>query len=369
MLKALALKFALALTCFQGLSLATSGCNASGRIDTHFHVLPPAYIAAVNAAGGDPSGFSTPSWSPEAAIASMDKFGTASSILSVSTPGVPIAGTGQAARRLARELNQNLGNYTMRASYQGRFGFFGVLPDWRDINGTLAEIEYLYMRQKLCAGVTIYTAYGDMLPGNASFRPIWAALQRHKALVFLHPGVLDVVPKFLGNDFPQPILEYPLATTRAAVDLVISRTFRDHPDIDIILSHAGGTLPFLANRVLSGFLAPLARNTSRVTAEEAAEDFQRFYLDTALSSSAAQLDGMLDFTSPQKIVYGSDFPYLVGSGIQANIDSYDTFVRTNPRGSLIDPSVLRLNAIRLLAEHSQNPGLRETKDEGSGIDN
>jgi predicted TIM-barrel fold metal-dependent hydrolase len=241
----------------------------------------------------------------------------------------------------------------MNQDHQGRFGFFGVLPDWRDINGTLAEIEYLYTSQRLCAGVIIYTSYGDMLPGNVTFQPIWAALQQHKALVFLHPGVVDVVPKFIGNGLPQPILDYPLATTRAAVDLVISRTFRNHPDIDIILSHAGGALPFLASRVLGGFTAPFVRNASSVSAEEAAEDFQRFFLDTAISGSPAQLDGMLDFTSPQKILFGSDSPYLAESGINDNLETYETYVRTNVRGPLIAPSVLRTNAANLLVKHSQ----------------
>jgi 6-methylsalicylate decarboxylase len=322
-------------------------------VDTHFHALPPAYIAAVNAAGGDPSGFTTPAWSPEAAIASMDKFGSAIGVLSVSSPGAPIAGTGQAARELARALNVDLAGYSMNPAYQGRFVFFGVLPDWRDVNGTLAEIEFLYQHQVFCAGVTVYSSYGNMLPGNATFRPIWAALQRHKALVFLHPGVLDVVPRFLGDGLPQPIVEYPLATTRAAVDLVITGTFRAHPDIDIILSHAGGTLPYLAGRVGSGLSAPAAQGASNVTSEEAAEDFRRFYLDTAISTSAAQLDGMLDFTSPGKILYGSDFPYFAESGIRASLDDYGAYVSTSSRGSLIAPNVLRSNAMGLLAKHSQ----------------
>lgn len=49
-----------------------SAAFASDRIDTHFHALPPAYLDAVAAAGGDPSGFSTPDWSIEAAIKPMD---------------------------------------------------------------------------------------------------------------------------------------------------------------------------------------------------------------------------------------------------------------------------------------------------------
>jgi len=46
--------------------------SQNGRIDTHLHALPQAYIDAVVTNGGDPSGFPTPSWSIDAAVASMD---------------------------------------------------------------------------------------------------------------------------------------------------------------------------------------------------------------------------------------------------------------------------------------------------------
>ena len=48
----------------------------AGRIDTHLHALPPDYIAALAAAGGDPSGFPTPDWSLNATINSMNSLGT-----------------------------------------------------------------------------------------------------------------------------------------------------------------------------------------------------------------------------------------------------------------------------------------------------
>lgn len=48
----------------------------SERIDTHIHALPPAYLNALAATGGDPSGYPTPEWSLDAAIKSMNAIGT-----------------------------------------------------------------------------------------------------------------------------------------------------------------------------------------------------------------------------------------------------------------------------------------------------
>ena len=55
--------------------LAPVACEA-GRLDTHFHALPPQYVSALKSHGGDPSGFPTPQWSLNAAIKSMDAIGT-----------------------------------------------------------------------------------------------------------------------------------------------------------------------------------------------------------------------------------------------------------------------------------------------------
>lgn len=48
---------------------------------------------------------------------------------------------------------------------------------------------------------------------------------------------------------PQPVVDYPQQTTRAAVDLVFTGTIGRNPNVKILLSHAGGTLPYLAPRV------------------------------------------------------------------------------------------------------------------------
>lgn len=272
--------------------------------------------------------------------------------MSVSSPGVPIAGTGCKARTLARTLNSQLANYTTTPKLKERLGFFGTLTDFQDVNGTLAEIDFLFKHQKLCAGVAIYTSYGGKLLGHPDFKPIWARLQQYKALVFLHPSVLDVTPFFIGPSIPQPVVDYPLATTRAAVDLIMTGTLRACPDVDVILSHAGGTIPFISSRAINSLAIPAMANHANVNLVQAQEDFARFYYDIALSTSDAQLDGLLDFTDPSHILFGSDFPYAPQFGIDTVVQAYETFVAENPRGKKIAPEVLRGNAVRLLNKHS-----------------
>ncbi|KAF3767078.1 hypothetical protein M406DRAFT_355461 [Cryphonectria parasitica EP155] len=327
----------------------------AGHIDVHFHALPPAYKAAVAAHGGDPSGFPEPDWSPEAALKSMEAVGSSFGIFSVSSPGVPITGAGEEGRKLSRELNTYLGDLSSKSEgpFAGKFSFFGVLPNWEDVEGTVAEIDFLFGEQKLCAGVGMYSNYGGKLPGHPTFKPIWEKLQTHKALVHLHPTNVEITPRFIGGFLPQPIVDYPQDTTRAAVDLIVTGTVRACPDVDIILSHAGGTLPFIGARALGSLSIPPIAVQAGVTYEQGLEDAARFYYDIAVSTSPSQLNALLDFLPDKShILFGSDFPYAPMPSILQVVHLYKTFLEKSPRAEVLKPEALRGNALALLNKHS-----------------
>jgi 6-methylsalicylate decarboxylase len=276
----------------------------------------------------------------------------------VTTPGVALVGTGNEGRELARSINDFFADeITARNTSQPRLGFFGSLPDWQDVDGVLAELDYLFGEQRLSWGVVVSSSYGDKLLGDPLFEPIWERLNEYKALVFLHPTLLPgVQPEYINGGLPGPIVDFPLATTRSAVDIVFTGTLRRNPDVDIILSHAGGTVPFVGSRALSSLVIPEVGDTAQVTLAEAQEDFARFYYDIALSTSAAQLNGLLDFTEPSQVLFGTDFPYAPQVGITALLLQYEAFVASNPRGHLISDDVLHENALRLLRKHLPRNG-------------
>lgn len=238
---------------------------------------------------------------------------------------------------------------------EGRtLGFFGALPDWRDVQGTLSEIDYLYTCQKICHGVAVSSSYGDKLLGDPEFAPIWDRLNHYKALVFMHPTTMPgVMPEFLADGLPAPIVDYPLATTRSAIDLVFSGRMDVTPDVDVILSHAGGTIPFIGTRAIGSLTIPEVSEKVNTTLINATKAFSRFYYDIALSTSNAQLHGLLDFTDPSKILFGTDYPYAPQSTISLLNSQYDLFVLTDQRGRKIRPEVLANNAQKLLSKHEQ----------------
>lgn len=315
--------------------------------DTHIHAIPAGYAAALADAGGDPSGYATPEWSLNGTFESLAQTDSARAVLSISTPGIPIAGTGQQARKLCRETNNYLANLVVE--HPQRLDFFGALPDWRDVNGTLEEIDYLFHTQKTAVGVGFYTSYGERLLGDPMFQPIWDKLEILGALAFMHPGIAAIEPFLIGDFLPQPVIDYPQQTTRAAMDLILRGVRSRTPNVDVILSHAGGTLPYLAERAWGSLLAPEIANNTAVDLIDAKAQIRRFYYDTALSDSATQLNGLLENTDPSHVLWGTDYPYAPSEGISGGYVEYKAFAKKHPE---ISPEVLSRNAKELILKHT-----------------
>ncbi|KAK6008854.1 hypothetical protein QM012_000757 [Aureobasidium pullulans] len=268
------------------------------KIDVHHHFIPDAYIAAYQSSGGDPSGWQLPEWSVSSSLEQMDTRGTDFTILSLTAPGTSIL-KGRAASNLARAINLEAAK--IRDEHPTRFGFFATLPPLvPDIEPVLKEISYALDILK-ADGVTLYTRYGtgNQYLGHAAFKPVWDFLEERKAIVFIHPTYL-VHTDLISTSLPQPVIDYPHETARTAVDLLISNTIKDHPNVKIILSHAGGTLPFLATRA-----AHLTFDASLSTKDpsEFLEEARSFYFDLALSGNSWTVQFMLDFAKPGHVLF------------------------------------------------------------------
>jgi 6-methylsalicylate decarboxylase len=102
--------------------------------------------------------------------------------------------------------------------------------------------------------------------------------------------------------------DFPFQTTRTAVQLVLNGVMDRYPGARIILSHAGGFLPYASLR-----FAELARvfNPDAPSPDAILASFRRFYFDTALASGPA-LPTLKAFAGVSHILFGTDSPYEHG---------------------------------------------------------
>lgn len=75
------------------------------------------------------------------------------------------------------------------------------------------------------------------------------------------------------------------------------------------LAHLGGAVPFLAHRIAS--LADRVPQAASQAPAGALEYLKRFYYDTGLADNAPALAATREIVPPDRIVYGTDWPYAV----------------------------------------------------------
>jgi predicted TIM-barrel fold metal-dependent hydrolase len=250
----------------------------------------------------------------------MKGIGTTTTIFSLTAPGVTFL-EGDTARRMARRVNEYCAS--IRDMDPSKFGFFATLPSLFDTQGTIEEIRYA-LGELHAEGVIVFTRYGEgnAYLGHEAFRPVWKELNKWKAVVFVHPcAPRDRTP------FPPTILmniaEFPHETTRTALDLIFSNTKRDHPECKVILSHAGGTLPYLVGRI--SFMEILPASPVKKTKDEIYEEIKSFYFDLALSGHENSLNSILGFIPHDHILFGSDFPFAPKPGAERMNDGWEGY--------------------------------------------
>ena len=267
------------------------------RIDTHHHFSIPKLYAQSAA-----KGVSQPTladWGPEKSLGEMDKGSVATSILSISDPGVWF-GDNAAARGLARECNE----YAARViqDHPGRFGLFAVLP-LPDVDGAIREAEYALDTLK-ADGIGILSSYQGKYLGNPAFAPLMDELNRRKTVVFCHPFCAACETQATLSDAQNRGVEFVFDTTRTILSLLSTGTVTRCPDIRFIWSHGGGTVPFITTR-LAGATTKLPKGLIY--------ELQKFYYDTAQAFSPYTMPSFKSLVPASHILFGTDYPLGGGS--------------------------------------------------------
>jgi predicted TIM-barrel fold metal-dependent hydrolase len=299
----------------------------TSRVDVHQHILPPFYRDLLADAGiAEAGGRALPDWSPDAALELMDLLGTATAIVSVSTPGTSFLTDRAEAADLARRLNDFAAS--LAADHPGRFGYFATLP-MPDVAASVTEARRA-LDELAADGVVLLANNRGTYLGSGGQDALWQTLNDRNAVVFVHPAEL---PAPAVDGIPPFAADFLLDTSRAAYLLVRNGVVRRYPNISFILSHAGGFVPYASHRMALTIAGETGHSPLDVL-----DDFRTFYFDTALSSSPAALPTLLAFARPGHVLFGSDWPFAptpagqyFATGLDTTLDpaTLDAINRTN----------------------------------------
>lgn len=291
-------------------------------VDVHDHFYPPAYLDALREgasvvhvtqdAGGNPllhypgdfniavRGHRDIGYRREV----LEREAVDVQVLSLTTPGTHVESPARATE-LARLVNDAFA--AIRRDYGPRFHALATLP-LCDPAASAAELR---------RAVTELGLPGAMLFGNVNgtpladprFEPLWAEADRLGAVMHIHPtNPLGV--EAMQDYWLMPLVGFLFDTTLAAAHLVFAGVPDRHPNIRFVLSHLGGAIPYLAERLDRGWRA-FAECRARID-RPPSEYLRRFWFDTVnFDPSALRL--AVDFAGAGQLLAGSDYPHQIGS--------------------------------------------------------
>ena len=267
----------------------------AGRIDVHRHFVPPGYIVDKQRK------YLNDRSTIPAQIEEMDKSGTALSVISISVSDLNFR-TLEDGRKFSRMANEF--SAKLIADHPGRFGQFAYVP-FPDVDGTLKEIEYALDTLK-ADGVFMRTNYGDKFLGDEIFAPVFAELNRRRAVLYTHPTSHPccerLVPGLRDAD-----IEYGTNTTRAIAKFVFSGSTRKYPDMRVIWSHAGGTMPFLIRRFDKRVKE--SPEFQPILPQGFSPEVAKMYYDIAQAPERAPMAALRAVAPMSQFLFGTDWPH------------------------------------------------------------
>ena len=102
------------------------------------------------------------------------------------------------------------------------------------------------------------------------------------------------------------MIEFPFDTTRCVVDLALGGTLGAHPNARLVVPHVGSALPVLVDRV-AGFTKAIAPGDGPPV--DVVGLLADLHYDLAGDATPRAIEALLNLTSPDRLLYGSDFPF------------------------------------------------------------
>jgi len=291
-------------------------------VDFHNHYFPPAYLDAVRSGGtsfrvtedndGNPVLHSPGDYNVLVPghrdlgrrVAELDAERVDMQVLTFTCPGTSIERPERAVA-LSRIVNDALAaDVRLRPD---RFTALGTLP--MNAPEAAADEASRVVDELGLPGVMLFSNASGVPLADDRFAPVFAALDRSGAVVYIHP-TYPVGVEVMERYMLMPMVGFLMDTTLAAASLVYAGVVERHPGITWVLAHLGGAVPYMAERFDRGFEAyPECRERCTVAPSE---QLKRFYYDT-VNFDPACLRLAIDFAGADHVVAGSDYPHMIGS--------------------------------------------------------
>jgi aminocarboxymuconate-semialdehyde decarboxylase len=291
-------------------------------IDFHNHFYPPAYLEAIQAGPSsikvtiDDDGNPLLHYPGDYNIVVpghrdvdfrariLEKAGVDMQVLTMTTPGTHVESPRRAVE-LARIVNDGFAEIMQTRG--DRFAALGTLP-LNDPEASVAEMERSRAEHGF-KGFQIFSNIDGVELTDPRFRPLYAKASDLGLILDIHP-TFPVGVEAMSDYWLMPLLGFTFDTTLTAAKLVFSGVAERYPGIKWVLNHAGGAIPYLAERLDRGYEA--FKECRAHISKPPSTYLKDFYFD-AVNFDPQALQLCVDFAGPEHVLAGSDYPHQIGT--------------------------------------------------------
>ncbi len=308
--------------------------------DYHAHAIPDSYRELVAKHGmALDEGFPLPQWSAETHLQMMAEAGIDRVILTLPAPH-PYFGDQAECTAACRQFNEELADLVESQNgtepVESPFAFAATLP-LPDVQAAIAEARYA-LDTLGAVGVKLATnVYGQYL-GDSVLDPLMQFLSDRHALVILHPHKPSPVNGKVMTQTPLAMQEYLSETTRTVCNMVSRNIFALYPGMCVVVPHAGAYLPIAIPRMRS--LYPVMRKNGLVGEIDFDANLRSLYFDLAGSPSDETVQALLTFTTPDHLLYGTDYPYVASQVIKNNVERMKNYLVESQKSKVESPELI-----------------------------
>jgi aminocarboxymuconate-semialdehyde decarboxylase len=234
----------------------------------------------------------------------LDDLGIGMQVYTLTTPGTHVE-TPTTAARLASMVNDEFAEGI--AAHPSRFTALATLP----LNDPAASVKELdrAIRQLKFRGAMLFSNVNHVALADERFYPLYELANDLEAVLYIHPthplGVEAMTDFWL-----MPLVGFLFDTTLAASKLVFTGVPERFPKIKWVLTHLGGAIPYLAERLDRGYRA---FKECRVNIQRPPSEYlKKFYYDTVNFNPDA-LKLAIAFAGADHLLAGSDYAHQIGS--------------------------------------------------------
>ena len=291
-------------------------------IDFHNHFYPPAYLEAIQTGPSsikvtvDDDGNPLLHYPGDYNIVVpghrdvdfraqvLDKAGVDMQVLTMTTPGTHVESP-QRAAELARIVNDEFA--AIMQTRRERFTALGTLP-LNDPQASVAEMERSRAEHGF-KGFQVFSNIDGVELTDPRFWPLYDKASDMELILEIHPTFPAGV-EAMSDYWLMPLLGFTFDTTLTAAKLVFSGVAERYPGIKWILNHAGGVIPYLAERLDRGYEA--FKECRANISNPPSTYLKNFYFD-AVNFDPKALQLCVDFAGVEHVLAGSDYPHQIGS--------------------------------------------------------